>query len=583
MNFPSFRKRLFLYLAGGAFLGLLYALFVLAIEKVTHDEGAGYFIPGAALFFGAVAVAIAMGERQIRHQVKMLEEARRKFSSLTLEAIARKNWEISFSDPSIPTCWREKGCNAVDCPSYGKEHVRCWLIAGTFCRGEVQGRFAQKFGSCTKCEIYQAAVQRDPINEINENFNNVMWVLREHEELLADSNARLKKQFVKLEQLQQKTREMADSDMLTGLRNRAHFQDHLQRELRKAGREGGTLALAIIDLDYFKSVNDEFGHQTGDAVLREFGSFLRRKLDRGGYAARYGGEEFAVVLSGAAAPEALALAETIRRDVKEVAAAVDIPSRYVGASIGVADFPRCAGDADSLISAADTALLFAKRSGRDQVAYFCDISGAELDAGDVDGLRGTLAGAGLRTLKALAEAVDTSDSYSTVETARQEQMAREMAAQLGLDAERVEALALADRLHDIGKVGVPGSILRKKETLSPEEMSKLKEHPRMGHRLLEDADRVKELMSAILYHHERWDGKGYPEGLEGEEIPLMARVIGIIDAYRSMRSDRPYRKAMDKAAAIEELRKGSGSQFDPHLVDRFIELLEKDEPAADAA
>ena len=573
MNFAIFNKRTLLYALAGSALGITFALFTLIVEEITKDEGAFLFMPVAPIVFGLGALVLGVGETRIRNQAAKLDEAREKFSSLTRQAVAEKNWEISFDDPSIPTCWEVKQCGSTDCPSYGREHVRCWLVAGTFCRGEVQGRFAQKFGTCTKCEVYQAAVKNDPINEISENFNNVMWVLREHEDLLAASNEKLTEQFNELEVLQQKTKEMATSDMLTGLRNHGHFQQFLAKQMNDAKQRNGSLSLIILDLDFFKSVNDDFGHQMGDEVLKHVGVLVREELGSEDYAARYGGEEFVIVMPNAVARDGMALAEKLRFRVKGVANEIGIPERYVGASFGVADFPECAIDAESLISAADSALLFSKRKGRDRVAYFRDLSDTELNDSDMDNLRDRLGGASLKTISALAEAVDASDEYTAPEAARLVEISKDLARTLGWDQGRSETLALAAKLHDIGKIGVPGTILRKNAELTEEEIAKVRMHPQIGQSLVSEIKYIQELISAILYHHERWDGNGYPERLKGDEIPLMARIIGILDSYRAMRSDRPYRDAMSEEQAIAELEKGAGSQYDPSLVRLFVDEL----------
>jgi len=326
----------------------------------------------------------------------------------------------------------------------------------------------------------------------------------------------------------------------------------------------------MLDLDHFKLVNDEFGHQKGDEVLKRAGELIRRQVGSGGYGARYGGEEFVIVLPGTDAQKAIKFAEELRRKLKLMEDDVNLPTGFVGGSFGVADMPLCASDARSLISASDAALLFAKRKGRDRVAYFRDLSDTELREGDLEKLHSRLEGASLQTIRALAEAVDSSDDYDAADTARMAHIAASMARRLGMEDEDADALALATKLHDIGKVGVPGSILRKTDKLSAAELTQVQQHPAIGQRLLQEARQLQELIQAILYHHERWDGKGYPEQLKGEEIPVMARVIGIMDAYRAMMGDRPYRKALSSERALEELRKGAGTQFDPRLVDMFI-------------
>lgn len=577
MRSSIMRTRAFIYCVAGAAAGLVYAVSAYLIVNRFGSDHEAIHIGVAPILAGAAAYVIGREADRINQQSGMLADAKKKFSALTHAAITQRDWNVSFEDPAIPTCWEVKGCGSENCPSYGKQHVRCWLVAGTFCRGEVQGRFAQKLGDCAKCEVYQVSTERDPINEIGENFNSLMWALREKEEMLSETNGKLQKQYGELELMHKQAREKADTDMLTGLRNHAHFQDHLHKEVEKAQALKQPLSLIMLDLDRFKSVNDEFGHQKGDEVLQMVGRLIRDEIGTSAYGARYGGEEFVIVMPSTTAKPAMEVADSLRRRMKAVEAEVNLPSGFVGGSFGVADIPRCASDADSLISASDAALLFAKRKGRDRVSYFRDLSDTELRSGDMDKLHSRLKGASLQTIRALAEAVDATDQYSECGQPQMARVAEAMAERLGMNQEQADALALAARLHDIGKVGVPSSILRKKEKLSPEELSLVQQHPAIGQRLLREVEQIQELIQAILYHHERWDGQGYPEKLKGEQIPVMARVIGIMDAYRAMLSDRPYRRTLSPAAALEELRKGAGSQFDPRLVKIFVELIGKDE------
>ena len=176
----------------------------------------------------------------------------------------------------------------------------------------------------------------------------------------------------------------------------------------------------------------------------------------------------------------------------------------------------------------------------------------------------------------LAKAVDAKDHYQDDKTNELSKVAAAVAAKLEFEEDQVEALVLATKLRDIGKIGVPRQVLQKQGKLLPEELELLKQHPQMGEQILQEANKVKDLISAVLYHHERWDDKGYPEGLRGEEIPLMARIVGILDAYRAMRSDRPYRKALSIQDAIAELKEVAGSQFDPGLVKIIVEQLQGD-------
>ena len=583
IRMSSMRRILVVMVAFGLAMGLVFPYVVTPF--VTWDPDRKIYFRLACLAAGLavgsfcyflVKITLYQRNMMLARQKNNLEQAKSRFASLTHNAIESQQWDVNFEDPRVPTCWKAKGCQQKDCPAHGHEHLRCWLIAGTFCGGEVQGRFAQKLGDCAKCEVYMQSVGEDPINEIGENFNSLMLAVREKEELLSAANEELKEQYAELEELHRQAREMADTDLLTGLRNHAHFQHHLRWEIDKAAQGRRPLSLIMLDLDHFKSVNDRFGHQKGDEVLKRVGKKMRDEIQGGGYGARYGGEEFVVLLPEIAGQAALETAERLRDHIKEIAGETELPQRAVGASFGVADLPGCASDADSLISAADSALLFAKRRGRDRVAYFKDLSGTELENGDIERLHTRLEGASLQTISALAEAVDINDEYSAAASGSLDNIAMALARELGLDGEQSDTLLLATRLHDVGKIGVPGSILRKTEKLSPEELARVKQHPEIGQRILQEAKQLQDLIAAILYHHERWDGTGYPERLHGKQIPLTARIVGIMDAYRAMLSDRPYRKALSRENTLEELEKGAGTQFDPRLVKKFVELVRKD-------
>ncbi|MBI5871221.1 MAG: diguanylate cyclase [Actinobacteria bacterium] len=575
----SMRRIFMVMIAFGLTMGLVFPY--IASPFVTWDPDRKLYFRFACLVAGflvgafcyyLVKITLYQRNMELAQRKAELEGAKSRFSSLTHDAVQAQVWDVSFEDENIGTCWQIKDCGETSCPAYGKEHVRCWLVAGTYCGGEVQGRFAQKLGGCSECEVYRYAVGQNPIDEIGENFNSLMLAVREKEELLAAANEELKDQYAELELLHRQAREMADTDLLTGLRNHAHFQHHLRWEADRAESRHKPLSMIMLDLDHFKTVNDRYGHQKGDEVLRRVGKLLRNEVHEGGYTARYGGEEFIVLLPEAAASTAMETADRLRGLMKDVARDVELPENIVAASFGVADMPDCASDADSLISAADSALLFAKRRGRNRVAYFRDLSGTELEEGDIERLNSRLEGASLQTIRALAEAVDASDNYSVSDTMSLNAIVDAMAKELGMEDEQADALALATRLHDIGKIGVPGAILSKKDKLSPQELAAVQQHPEIGQHILEEARQLQELISAILYHHERWDGTGYPERLEGKQIPLMARIVGIMDAYRAMRSDRPYRKALSVNDALAELEKGAGTQFDPRLVKMFVSL-----------
>lgn len=374
-------------------------------------------------------------------------------------------------------------------------------------------------------------------------------------------------------------RRRAVTDGLTGLYNHRHFQEALAVEVERAARYDLTFTLLMMDLDRFKSVNDRFGHPHGDQALQQVAAVLQRNARTSDFVARYGGEEFVMLLPGTTVKQAGALAERIAQGVREIV--LDVPDPPpLSISIGMADYPFCGRDRESLIAAADAALLFAKRSGRDMVADFSEISLVELDQASLEGLSFRLEKADQETLEALAGAVAMRDAFADRSASCVTNAARCLAEGLGLDESERELFATAAVVYDIGKVSIPLDVLNRRGDLTDEEREAIKRHPEVGKRLLESVMRLRSALPAVVHHHERWDGTGYPDGLAGEEIPLLARAIAICDAYQAMVVDRPYRRALSHGAAIGQLRECAGTQFDPELVEVFIEALAR-QPAAD--
>jgi diguanylate cyclase (GGDEF)-like protein len=366
----------------------------------------------------------------------------------------------------------------------------------------------------------------------------------------------------------------AVTDGLTGLFNHRHFQETLQGEVERAVRYGLVFSLLMMDLDLFKTVNDRLGHPRGDEALRAVAEVMRANARASDFVARYGGEEFVMILPGTPAGQASVLAERIAQGVRDIRLAVPHPPP-LSVSIGVADFPACGRDRESLISAADAALLFAKRSGRDMVADFSRISLVELDQTDLEGLAFRLEKADIETLETLAAAIDMRDAFAGGRAVGVVHAAGLVADELHLDETQRDVLRVAALVYDIGKVGIPVEVLNRRGALTAVEQATIRRHPEIGMRLLESTMHLHALAPVILHHHERWDGQGYPDGLQGETIPFAARVIAVCDAWQAMVSDRPYRQALSPEQAIAELRAGAGSQFDPQLVEAFIGGLQK--------
>jgi two-component system cell cycle response regulator len=366
---------------------------------------------------------------------------------------------------------------------------------------------------------------------------------------------------------------IATTDGLTGLWTRRYLEDRLAVELLRARRTGGALSLFLVDVDHFKLVNDRFGHPAGDRVLVE----ICRRLDRsspGGVLARFGGEEFALLVPGAGPDQLAAVAERLRHGVASSPVALGRDAwTSVTVSVGAASFPAHAGDLGELVGVADGALYAAKAGGRDRAvigpaprsrATVVDGTGrmeVRVGRGDI----------GIEYLSFVADDVDgrLSGHEHSSAIAR---WGRTMALELGLDADTVRRVELAGRLHDVGKIVVPDTVLTKPAGLSREEWSVMAQHAEHGFRMTRTVPGLATVAETIRQHHERYDGTGYPQGLAGEGIRIEARIVAVCDSWAAMRADRLYQAALDEEAARQELLGGRGTQFDGDLVDLFLRL-----------
>jgi diguanylate cyclase (GGDEF)-like protein len=360
-------------------------------------------------------------------------------------------------------------------------------------------------------------------------------------------------------------RKLAITDSLTGLYTRRFFEAQLPIELARARRVNGSMAVLIIDVDRFKSINDRYGHPAGDRVLMEIADRLSRTVRSGEVLARYGGEEFALVVPGISPEDLPIVAERLRSQVSSSPIAATAQTQVsVTISVGTASYPLHGDDPGELVSMADRALYAAKASGRDRIV--------------VSGLMSTNGGPGPDTdrmlVDYLCEVADRVDGWlSSYEHSRAiGRWSTVLAEELGLATKAVRCAELAGRLHDVGKIVIPESVLRKPGALSEDEWRLIRRHPDFGFRLARMIPGYDGVARVIRQHHERYDGGGYPEGLTGREIRIEARVLSVCDSWAAMRSDRPYQPACTEDQAREEVRVGRGTQFDPDVADLFLDL-----------
>jgi len=329
----------------------------------------------------------------------------------------------------------------------------------------------------------------------------------------------------------------------------------------------------MLDLDDFKTYNDTWGHQEGDKLLIWFASLCRQSLREMDIVARYGGEEFVFILPETTAEEALVVAEHIRSAVERQSADELGTSRRVTISAGVAMYPEHGSTRHALVLNADAALYTAKQRGRNRCLVYQEEHdpGYKAVPGHVHPIRYEEDDAG--AVEALAAILDSRDNLMHGHSHAVMANAVELGRRMGLSAEEIDNLGVAALLHDIGKIAVPEDILEKTRPFTFEEWAVVQNHSRLGSALLRRVTQMSSIIPAIKYHHERYDGRGYPAGLDGPNIPLLARIIAIADAFDAMTSQRAYRGPAAVDDALAEMERCAGTQFDPDITTEFTSMV----------
>jgi diguanylate cyclase (GGDEF)-like protein/PAS domain S-box-containing protein len=357
---------------------------------------------------------------------------------------------------------------------------------------------------------------------------------------------------------------LSSVDSLTELFNRRHFSEVLRARL--AGSAAGA-AIALVDVDHFKRINDSHGHQIGDVVLREIARRLKDATRPCDVTSRWGGEEFCVLLDEIVDEHELeALVERLRAAVSATPIAISaIESVEVTISIGaVRPSPEC-HTPEQLLASADAALYAAKRGGRNQ-ARIARGAPALVPIDTAEGLEGVV--------QALAAAASTRGGVAPLHCAQVAALSVAVAVELELPASTVELARLGGWLHDCGKVTVPTDILSQRGPLDERARDRVRHHAIAGEALVSVIPGLSGAAQVVRSHHERFDGSGYPDGLAGEEIPLAARIVGAADAFVAMTESRPYEGPRRHGEAVAELLDGAGSHFDPQVVAAIVAVLE---------
>ncbi len=408
-------------------------------------------------------------------------------------------------------------------------------------------------------------------------------------------------------QLYEQIKLQAKTDGLTKLLNHRSFLESYQEEVLRSKRTNNPFSILMIDVDNFKSINDSYGHQEGDSILYELAQCLKDNTRAIDIVARYGGDEFICLLPEASYDQGLLVANRIMKKMRE---RFKEGNRGVSISIGMATYFYHTDDSTVLLQLSDQAMYLAKYKGGDQIFAF--------DPADTQNLRSwnkkvfetffvmkTLSRFDnsreitmdlteqlkkmlsidsspqslYEIVTSLSSALDARDHYTNGHSERVIEYAKGIANEVGMSMQQQEELVYLCLLHDIGKIGIPDHILNKPGRLTPEEFEIMKRHAEIGEKIISPLEALKNLKPLIRHHQEYYDGRGYPDGLSCEAIPLSCRILSVVDTFDAMTTDRPYRKALPMEAAIGELRRFAGTQFDPNIVEIFIKIFEKEEAA----
>ncbi len=401
-------------------------------------------------------------------------------------------------------------------------------------------------------DVRVESTRGDEIGQLAHAFNTMGAELKSRDERLAESFNEVKR--------------LSETDALTGLLNHRTITERLGSELARAHRYDGRFGLMVIDLDNFKLLNDTYGHPVGDRALRHVSNLLVREFRASDFVARSGGDEFMLVLPECGPAEVTGAAEKLQKAIADTGFEAPDGSRVpIRMSIGVSCYPEDGRDENTLIALADANLYLSKSRGGGTV------TGAHIDSLSPEDI------SAFGMLGSLVTIVDNKDRYTRHHSEEVTEFAMRLGKSLGLSDESQRVLRVAGLLHDVGKIGVPDRILRKPGKMTEEEYEVIKQHTLLGDAIIAAIPDLAEIRAAVAGHHERYDGRGYPNGVAGEQIPLLARILTVSDSYSAMITDRPYRKALTPEEARAELIACKGTQFDPVCVDAFLEALDKDD------
>ena len=365
-------------------------------------------------------------------------------------------------------------------------------------------------------------------------------------------------------------------DPQTGLMNYRHFIHQLSSSFYESFEKGQALSLVLLDIDYFCSINNIHGVTQGNQILRKLSLILKSKMPKGSFVGRVGGAEFAIILPKTDIKNAFHFASTLFSHISDYNFGYKSFDSSINLSLHMAigGYPHCEDicTSDQLFDRVTDKLHEAKKIGNKSIMICSSNEKLHRENGngqnhDSNDFRYTM-----EFVNALANTVKTKDYYTQEHSAAMSDYAVDIAKYMGMQEAEITDVKFGSVLHDIGKIGIDKMILLKPASLSKTEFEIIKQHPRIGAEIIRNVHPLKGVVPYVLYHHERYDGTGYLEGLSGEEIPLGARIISISDVFQALTSDRPYRKSLPVKDAFKIIKTYSGKYFDPKVVKAFFEV-----------
>ena len=378
--------------------------------------------------------------------------------------------------------------------------------------------------------------------------------------------------YVKLEQTHiDYLTTIANMDGLTEIYNHRYFHEVMHVLFNKRRKERADLSLILIDVDFFKEYNDLFGHQKGDELLITIVHIMKEVTPEDALLFRYGGDEFCIVLDEISEEDAVKIGESVRVAIRSFnhSGMEHLPNKKLTVSVGIASLKDDMDSHYALIENADSALYRAKYLRRNRVEAYGNVWKMFKEHNDPN-IEETL-----KYVKTLIGIIDAKDKYTYFHLERVAHYCELFADHLKLPPKEKSLLIFGAYLHDLGKINISKEILIADHKLSNKEWNELKRHPEESAIIIEKMGGFEDIIPIIRHHHERYDGSGYPDQLSSNQIPLLARLLSVVDSFDAMTNKRPYQKTRTIEQGLEELLRCSGTQFDPYYVNEFVDMMRK--------